>query len=120
MTLCPEAQDVLNYLKSFTGRYVALMEISRQAGGRQRFKENPNWAKALVAPLVEADLLEMNERGHYRLKNKDAGQKAAAPARSPAPRPAKKIQGKVVGDDYFPTLKESGIVGDNYFPGSGG
>ncbi len=116
MTLSPEAQDVLNYLKAFAGRCVALMEISRQAGGRQRFKVNPNWAKALVGPLLDAGLLEMNERGHYRLRNKDGGQKTPPSVRTSAPRPGKKIQGKVVGDDYFPTVKGSGIVGDNYFP----
>jgi hypothetical protein len=112
MTLSPEAVDVINYLKTFPGRYIAMMEISRQAGGRQRFKETPAWAKSLMNPLVEAGIIEMNERGHYRAK--EAERPAATP--TPSARAVKKPRGKIVGGDYFPTPQGSGVVGDNYFP----
>jgi hypothetical protein len=86
--------------------------ISKQAGGRRRFEETPNWAKGLMGPLVEAGMLEMNERGHYRLK----GAEPAGPTRTSLPRAPEKVQRKVVGDDYFPSVEQCGVVGDNYFP----
>jgi hypothetical protein len=112
MILSAEALEVLTYLKAAPGQFVALSAITRRAGGRRRFDESPGWAKGLMAPLVEAGLIEINERGNYRLK----GAEPSVPTRTQVPRASKKRQGKVVGDDYFPTPVESGIVGDNYFP----
>jgi hypothetical protein len=112
MILSAESLEVLAYLKSCNGQYVTMGAISKQAGGRRRFEETPNWAKGLMGPLVEAGMLEMNERGHYRAK----GAEPAAPTRTSLPRPPEKVQRKVVGDDYFPSVQECGVVGDNYFP----
>ena len=116
MILSSEALEVLAYLKSCSGQFVALKAISRQAGGRKRFEESPTWARSLMGPLVEAALIEVNERGQYRIK--EHGQARPSP-RAPLPRqtPAKsKLQRKVVGDDYFPAVNVPPVVGDNYFP----
>src|SRR5215469_1543146 len=67
MTLSAEALDILAYLKTDSGRFFSLPEISRRAGGRRRFEETPGWAKRLVPQLQEAGLIEINPRGHYRL-----------------------------------------------------
>jgi len=68
-----------------------------------------------MGPLVEAGLIEINERGHYRC------QEAQGPVKTRTQKPAaaQKPQRKVVGDDYFPAPKNVGIVGDNYFPSTG-
>jgi|SRR5579872_3109522 len=83
MILSSEELEILEYLKSWNDQYVALAEICRRAGGRQRFKETPNWAKPLMSRLVESKMAEVNERGHYRfiqLDDKDSPvEKATAP-----------------------------------------
>ncbi len=112
MTLSADAVEILNFLKSTPGQYVSMRSISLRAGGRRKFEESPEWAKGLMAPLVDEGLIEMNERGHYR--SVEAAAKVAGPkgAAKPPPPPKKKI----IGDDYFPASVVSGVVGDNYFP----
>jgi hypothetical protein len=112
MILNAEALEVLSFLKSTPGQFVSMRAISIRAGGRRRFEESPGWAKGLMSPLVEAGLVEMNDRGHYRMKSNEP---APAPANPPA-RPAPKTRHRIVGDDYFPVPDSSGVVGDNYFP----
>lgn len=66
--------------------------------------------------LIDADLIEVNARGHYRLL--PTSQPAAAPQThvKPSPRAPGKSQAKVVGDDYFPARSGPLIVDGNYFP----
>lgn len=111
MSLCAEALEILAYLKTDSGRFVSLAEISRRAGGRRRFEESPSWAKRLLPPLVEAGLVEMNARGHYR---SFGIARTPGPAQSPPTPP--KLHSKIVGDDYFPTPALQRIVGGDYFP----
>ena len=86
MTLNAEALDILAYLKTAPNKFVSLLEISRRAGGRRRFEETPNWARNLMAPLMEAGLIEVNPRGHYRCvvhaKAEPQSQETAAPAQA--------------------------------------
>ena len=114
MTLSADALEVLTFLKSCPGQFVSMRSISLRAGGRRKYEETPGWAKGLMAPLVEGDLIEMNERGHYRVKGCEGPK--TTPAKH-APSATKKSQGKIVGDDYFPA--SGSVVGDNYFPRSG-
>ncbi len=92
-----------------------MTDDTRQAGGRRRFEENPGWAKGLMNPLVEAGLIEMNERGHYRVKSPEQS-KPETRTQTPAHRPTTHSRNRVVGDDYFPAAQTVGVVGDNYFP----
>jgi hypothetical protein len=114
MSLCAEALDILAYLKTDSGRFISMAEISRRAGGRRRFEESPSWAKRLLPPLLEAGLIEINARGHYR--SLASGQTHGPAQSSPAPP---KLRSKIVGDDYFPSGEVRGIVGGDYFPRSG-
>lgn len=84
MVLSADELEILTYLKSWNGEYVNSIEICRSAGSRQKFKENPGWANSLMSRLVDLALVEVNERGHYRI----------------APEPGK--DAIVIGDDYFP------------------
>ncbi|HZQ47774.1 MAG TPA: hypothetical protein VFC07_12220 [Verrucomicrobiae bacterium] len=88
MILSSDELEILGYIKSWNGKFVSLMDISRSAGGRQRFKETPNWARPLMSRLVDTKLVEVNERGHYRALNVEEEKPA------------------VVGDDYFPAPQE--------------
>ena len=113
-----EALEIIAYLKTAPNKFVSILEISRRAAGRRRFEEAPNWAKNLISPLVEAGILEVNSRGHYRLPLKERAESKpqAAPAPSflyPEPR------ARVVGDNYFSESDAPRIVGGDYFPVGG-
>ena len=115
MILSSEELEILEYLKSWNGKYVTMIEICRCAGGRKKFRENPNWAKGLMARLVESLLVRVNERGHYcwvDLANPDKPANSTSPAKS----------GQLFPLPPRPTIpsKTSAIVGDNYFPANNG
>jgi hypothetical protein len=99
MILSSEELEVLDYLKSWKGNYVSMVEICRCAGGRRKYKESPHWAKRLMSRLVEAEMVLVNERGHYAFKTEET----AAAGNSGAM------------EDYFPQTENPLIVGDDYF-----
>lgn len=51
-------------------------EINRRAGGKWRFREDPNWATQILLHLVEKGYLESDATGYYRLKQADKGKNA--------------------------------------------
>ena len=106
MILSSDELEIIAYLKSWNGKYVTMIEICRCAGGRQKFRETPHWAKNLMSRLVEAGAVAVNERGHYRWIDTAAPSKPATafPLKSRLPAPAK--TGVIVGDDYFPAASE--------------
>jgi hypothetical protein len=113
MILSSDELEVLEYLKSWKGVHVSLVEICRSAGGRRKYRESPHWAKGLMARLVDSNLVTVNERGHYSYIVKDE-----APAAEVLPEAVVANGGVAVNavEDYFPTLPEqSQIVGDDYF-----
>jgi len=112
MILRAEALEIIAYLKTDPGRFVSLPEISRRAGGRVRFEESPGWARNLMSPLLDAGLIEVNARGHYRVPARVEPHVSAKLA-TPAPH---KSGAKIVGGDYFPTSKRPRIVEGDYFP----
>jgi hypothetical protein len=102
MILSSDELEVLEYLKSWKGEFVSMVEICRCAGGRRRFKEEPHWAKRLMSRLVDAEMVEVNERGHYRRKPEDVE--------------AKTSENPGAAEDYFAPKENPLIVGDDYFP----
>jgi hypothetical protein len=116
MTLSAEALEIIDYLKTDPGRFVSLLEISRRAGGRRRFEESRSWARNLMSSLLDAGLIEVNPRGHYRVTLDAQSQvKPHPPAQPASPNPCK-AQGKVIADDYFPTNNGLRIIDGDYFP----
>ena len=96
MTLSADELEIVDYLRSWKGDYVSLAEICRCAGGRRKFKESPIWANSLMTRLVELELIQVNDRGHYRsLVEGDVPDEDAQAVR----RVGKAM---IVGDDYFP------------------
>ena len=63
-----EEMAIMNFLRGSPENFVARREVARKALKRTIFEENPHWADAPLAALVDQDLLEQNESGHYKIK----------------------------------------------------
>jgi hypothetical protein len=63
-----EELAIMNFLQGTPGVFVARREIARKALKRTVFEEDPHWADAPLASLVDRRLLEQNDNGHYRIK----------------------------------------------------
>jgi hypothetical protein len=113
MILTTDALEVIAYLKTAPGKFFSMQEICRRAAGRRRFEESPGWARNLMSHLVEAGFVEVNSRGHYRVRGSSSQPKAPEKSASHATH---KPRGKVVGDNYFPPSSQPQIVGGDYFP----
>jgi len=109
MVFSSDELEILNYLKSWEGKFVTMIEICRCASGRQRFRENPNWAKGLMARLVDSGSVAVNDRGHYRwidLANPPKPGQSPFPLPGQRPAPAPSHAASIVGDNYFPATGE--------------
>ena len=71
-----EEREVCIYLKSWSGVFVSGREIARRAGGKGRFRQDPNWAGPVLARLVEKGYVESDAGGHYRLTPKEKKERA--------------------------------------------
>ena len=63
-----DERDVCLYLKGFPSQYVSFAEISRRAGGKRRYRQEPEWATPVLSRMVEKGIIESDSTGHYRLK----------------------------------------------------
>ena len=63
-----DERDICLYLKGWPGQFVSVAEITRRAGGKRRYREEPSWAIPILSRLVEKGFLESDSTGHYRLK----------------------------------------------------
>ena len=59
---------VLNFLRGTPTEFLARREIARKALKRTVFEDDPHWADAPLAALVEQGLVEQDDSGHYRIK----------------------------------------------------
>lgn len=62
-----DERDVVTYLKGWRDQFVSYKEIARRAGGKHRYRYDPDWAVPVLARLVERRLVESDSTGHYRL-----------------------------------------------------
>ena len=62
-----DERDICLYLKGFPGQFISGREISRRAGGKWRYREEPTWATPVLGRLVERAIIESDATGHYRL-----------------------------------------------------
>jgi hypothetical protein len=105
MTLSSDELAILEYLKSWNGKSITLIEIARNAAGRQKFRDTPEWANGLMYRLVEAKFVEVNERGHYNIaEGASVPRQQKTPAPAVTPKPPKTAE--IVGDNYFPANPE--------------
>ncbi|MFN3409113.1 MAG: hypothetical protein ACK45B_08985 [Limisphaerales bacterium] len=66
-----DERAICDYLKSWPKQFVAAREIARRAGGKRRFREEPQWAYPVIARLLEDGIIETDGLGHYRLCRRD-------------------------------------------------
>jgi hypothetical protein len=65
-----DERDIFNYLKSWGKEFIGVKEICRRAGSKQRFHEDPDWAKPVLINMVDHGILERDGAGKYRIKPK--------------------------------------------------
>ncbi len=63
-----DERDICLYLKGFLHQFVSFREISKRAGGKRRYRQEPEWATPVLSRLVERGIIESDSTGHYRLK----------------------------------------------------
>jgi hypothetical protein len=65
-----DERDIFNYLKTWGKVYVGVREICRRAGSKQRFRDDPDWAKPFLQVMMERGVLERDHSGRYRIMPK--------------------------------------------------
>jgi hypothetical protein len=63
---------ILTYLRQSPETWFNRKEISRRARSKEDFEENPHWANAALAALVDQKYVIQNESGHYQVNPKFA------------------------------------------------
>lgn len=63
---------VLRFLKNWPDAFVSETEVARRADGRRRFQEDPGWASAALAQLMELKLIEADSMGRFRVNHHPA------------------------------------------------
>jgi len=63
-----DEREIFNYLQTWGGEFINAKEVSRRAGTKKRFHEDPDWAKPLMMAMVERGILESDLHGRFRLK----------------------------------------------------
>jgi hypothetical protein len=66
-----DEREIVDFLRSWQGRYVSAKEIAKRAGGKWRFRKEPNWAAPVLARLVERREIEADATGHFRLLERE-------------------------------------------------
>ena len=61
-----DEREITAYLKSWGRQFVAAREIARRAGGKRRFRDEPQWAYPVLSRMLEKGLVETDGLGHYR------------------------------------------------------
>jgi hypothetical protein len=72
-----DEREIYCYLKSWQSAFLSAREISRRAGGKNRFREDEGWAKPSLVKMAKKGIIETDAAGHYRLKpiDKPAGKR---------------------------------------------
>ena len=70
--LNPEQQQVITFLSSSPETWFSAMEVSRRAGTRKQFEEEPRWAVNCLRYLVDMKLVESDSGAHYKLASPDS------------------------------------------------
>ena len=63
-----DEREIFNYLQTWGGEFINAKEVSRRAGTKKRFYEDPDWARPLMFGMVERGILESDLHGRFRIK----------------------------------------------------
>jgi hypothetical protein len=72
----PEETLIVDYLKPLGKQFASAKEICRRAGGKQKYAEDPYWAKRLLKTMEKRGVLESNASGHFRIKSDEDPKKS--------------------------------------------
>jgi hypothetical protein len=97
-----DEREIFNYLQTWGGEFINAKEISRRAGTKKRFHEDPDWAKPILLTMVDNGLLEKDLNGRFRVK----------------PEKKKGHNQRWVSPEIEEILKESGVDIDGDATGS--
>ena len=67
-----EQQQVLSFLRSSPESWFSAMEVSRRAGTRKQFEEEPRWGVNCLRYLFDMKLVERDSSAHYKFRDPDA------------------------------------------------
>jgi len=92
-----DEREIFNYLKTWGAEFVGAAEICRRATTKKRYYDNPDWAKPVLISMKDRGILEVDNRGSYRIK----------------PIKKKKRDGQWMAPDIEKILKDGGMEVEN-------
>lgn len=107
-----DERDIFQFLKIWGAGFTAPREISRRAGSKRMFHNNPDWAKPILLRMEERGILESDLQGRFRIKPVGK-QKSVEPGAAPdvAQILAESgvavetgVAGAIAADDYYEKL----------------
>jgi hypothetical protein len=63
-----DEHEIFRFLKTWGTDFTNAKEVCRRAGTKQRFYQDPDWAKPILARMEERGILEKDMQGRYRIK----------------------------------------------------
>src|SRR5690348_534530 len=63
-----DERDIYQYMKHHGREFIPALEVCRRVGGKRRFRNNHDWARPVLARMVERGILESDPEGRIRLK----------------------------------------------------
>ena len=63
-----DEREIFNYLQTWGGEFINAKEVSRRAGTKKRYYEDPDWAKPIMLGMAERGILESDLSGRFRIK----------------------------------------------------
>ena len=63
-----DEREIFHYLQTWGVEFISAKEVSRRAGTKKRYHEDPDWAKPLLMAMAERGLLEGDAMGRFRIK----------------------------------------------------
>lgn len=63
-----DEREIFYYLRQDREAFVSVGAISRHAGGKHKFRDSSDWAKAALLRMAERGIVELDKTGAYRLR----------------------------------------------------
>lgn len=63
-----EEREIFQFLKTWGGEFVGYKEIARRSSSKQKFHDNPDWARPILGRMQERGLVQNDSLGRYRIK----------------------------------------------------
>jgi hypothetical protein len=98
-----DEREVFQYLKTWGADFVNAKEVSRRAGTRKRYHEDPDWAKPVLMGMADRGIVEGDALGRFRIK----------------PTHKKGGAGRWVSPEIEKALKEKGLEVETNESGTG-